>query len=39
VKKKELAQVEQEIDKVAAKLWGLTEKELATIKWTLADLS
>jgi len=37
--KEALKQVEEEIDRKAAELWGITDKELAEIKRSLAELS
>ena len=34
----ELKQVEEEIDRAAARLWGLTDEELAEIKRSLEEL-
>jgi len=35
----ELAEVEKEVDRAAAELWGITDKELAAIRETLEELS
>jgi len=35
----ELAQVEEEVDRTAAELWGITDAELTAIKETLEELS
>ena len=37
--KEALKRVEEEIDRKAAELWGITDKELAEIKRSLAELT
>jgi len=34
----ELAEVEDQVDRAAAELWGISEEELAAIKEALAEL-